>query len=221
MMTHLSDLDLLAIAEGNDDNGGNGGNDGSDAVHAHLDACGRCREKLASLRDALNLAAAVVVPEPSPLFWDHFSARVRSSLQDVEPGSQLGTDFGSGTGWRTWLFGSPFKIATATAIALLAVIAGLTLRMIAPDSPTERADTILGTAGPAPVESSTSLIGDPNDDAWALVRDAADDVTWDDAVASGWMVPTGSADEAAMTLTTEERGALVELLREETKRSGA
>jgi len=210
-MTHLTDLELLAIAEGND----------GDGAPAHLDACGACREKLAALRDALNLAAAVEIPEPSPLFWDHFSARVQSSLQDVEPGTTLD----QGTGWRRWGYGSPFvKVATATAVLLLAVIASLTLRTTAPDSTTKRPDTILGTAGPAPGESTAALIGDPNDDAdgaWALVRDAADDVTWDDAVASGWIVPAGSADEAALTLTAEERGELVHLLLEETKRTGA
>jgi hypothetical protein len=204
-MTHVTDLELLAIAEGQvpaiDDR--------------HLEVCADCREKLAGLRDALQLAAAVDIPEPSPLFWEHFSSRVRSSLDDVEPGSA--------TGWRTWILGSPFKVATAVAVVVLVAIGG-TIWRTAPDPATERPDMILGTAGSGSTGATPAAPIDLDveaDGAWALVRDAADDVSWEDAVAAGWIVSPGSADDAVSTLTAEERGELVQLLRAEAKRAGA
>lgn len=47
----------------------------------HLDACDRCQTELAELRELAGRArSGSDVPEPSPLFWDHFSARVRASV---------------------------------------------------------------------------------------------------------------------------------------------
>src|SRR5262245_49230164 len=54
----------------------------------HLASCDRCRDQLAALRAARTLAAekeVVEVPEPSPAFWDHFSARVREAVANEAP----------------------------------------------------------------------------------------------------------------------------------------
>lgn len=54
---------------------------------SHVDACGSCRQELAALRqmaDALAATPAGEVPEPSPLFWDHFQARVGAAVNAVE-----------------------------------------------------------------------------------------------------------------------------------------
>jgi hypothetical protein len=40
---------------------------------AHLAACDECQSQLASLSMTLSDAKASGVPEPSPLFWQHFS----------------------------------------------------------------------------------------------------------------------------------------------------
>jgi hypothetical protein len=62
---------------------------------------------------------------------------------------------------------------------------------------------------------------DPDtDEAWALVRTVADDLSWDDAAAEGVGVRPGSAERAMMTLTVDERSELVRLLQAETKQPG-
>src|SRR6185503_13158015 len=42
----------------------------------HLQACASCRKQLDDLRAMMAAAADVDIPETSPLFWAHFSARV-------------------------------------------------------------------------------------------------------------------------------------------------
>jgi hypothetical protein len=50
---------------------------------AHLGSCDECRQTVDGLRAALLDAAGVDVPEPSPLFWNGFSARVRAATAEV------------------------------------------------------------------------------------------------------------------------------------------
>ncbi len=71
-MTHLSESEFVDFAEG--------GLDGSRS--AHLNTCAACRHQAADVRSALEAATAVSVPEPSPLFWDHLSARVRQGIAE-------------------------------------------------------------------------------------------------------------------------------------------
>jgi anti-sigma factor RsiW len=48
------------------------------AVRAHLDRCDRCAARVRETRAAIAAARGLAdMPEPSPLFWDHLSARVR------------------------------------------------------------------------------------------------------------------------------------------------
>src|SRR5687768_13617255 len=51
----------------------------------HLDACAPCQLQLTELAGVLSEAQRVAVPEPSPLYWEHLSARVRTAI-DAEPG---------------------------------------------------------------------------------------------------------------------------------------
>lgn len=49
---------------------------------AHLENCDRCRADIAGMRQMLtDIEAAADDHEPSPLFWDHFSDRVRVAAQ--------------------------------------------------------------------------------------------------------------------------------------------
>jgi hypothetical protein len=73
-MTHLTtDQFINAI----DDKG-----DLPRAASAHLAECEACQTERASLAEALGAARAAAIPEPSPLFWDHFSRRVRAATID-------------------------------------------------------------------------------------------------------------------------------------------
>ena len=51
----------------------------STARGAHLEHCAECRAELDGLLSMQREARADDAPEPSPLFWDHFSARVREA----------------------------------------------------------------------------------------------------------------------------------------------
>jgi hypothetical protein len=208
MTTHLTELELLAIVERAP--AGNG--EAAILPHeaAHLDACAPCRNTLGELREALDLAASVEMPEPSPLFWDHFSARVRSSVNEVDANG----------GWRAWILGAPLKVATAAAVVVLIAIGGFVWRVGGPPRATERPDTILGTAASDAHDSSAYPTDDFDADAdgeWALVRAVADDASLDDTVAAGGFAAPGSVDNAALALTPAERGELARILREETQ----
>src|SRR5262245_17694670 len=100
---HLTHEELLELAEGTR----------LESSAPHLAACGECRDELAGLRAMLSAATEADVPEPSPLFWDHFSARVRAAVA-VE---QAGTEKRAMPDWLSW------KIALPVAACLIAFFA--------------------------------------------------------------------------------------------------
>ena len=59
------------------------------------------------------------------------------------------------------------------------------------------------------------------DEAWAVVRAAAEDLDADAAAAAGLAPPAGSAERLAAQLTAEEQAELIRLVETELKRSGA
>ncbi len=50
----------------------------------HLEQCERCRAESDRLRSLMGTVRAAEVPEPSPLYWDNLSRRVRHRLE-AEP----------------------------------------------------------------------------------------------------------------------------------------
>lgn len=68
-MTHLSVDERLALMDA-----------AGEPSHPHLADCARCRAEVASGRETLSELRRAEVPEPSPLFWEHFSARVAESV---------------------------------------------------------------------------------------------------------------------------------------------
>jgi hypothetical protein len=104
MSRHLSPEESIAALEGTLD----------PARRLHLDVCERCRRELADLESVWSAArAASDDAEPSPLFWDQFSARVREA---VRAESSTGS-----FGWRRlW---QP-AVAIAAAAVLLVWLAG-------------------------------------------------------------------------------------------------
>jgi hypothetical protein len=70
--SHFNAEELIAAIDG----------DLSPAQHAHLDECQACRSAVTETRQALDAARFDMdVPEPSPLFWDHLSSRVREATR--------------------------------------------------------------------------------------------------------------------------------------------
>ena len=139
-MAHLTESELLDLAEGAQ----------PELSAGHLASCEACRRQLMDLRSVMTATAAVDVPEPSPLFWEHLSARVREA---VEAESRS-----SGAGWRL-RWPSWRAIVPISALAMLALTAALTLRpahesSTAANAPagSEIADTAsdAGDLGPGP-----------------------------------------------------------------------
>ena len=171
---------------------------------AHLDDCAMCRAQTDQLRATLA-GAALDVPEPSPLFWDRFSAQVRDRIE---------TESFERTGFLGWLSAWPrTALATCAALVLLTV-AGVTVL---------RPGRAPIADKPVPTMSADALFGDDvvADEAWAEVRKAAERVGWDEANQAGIAAPPETAERAIGELSDRERRELISLLEAEMKRSGA
>jgi hypothetical protein len=164
----------------------------------HVAACERCRAQAAHLRETLQ-DARVEDFEPSPLFWDHFPARVRAALDADVPAAPA---------WRR-----PIAVlGWAVTVILLAVIAWRAPQPQSPAAPTTVAETGVQLAGDARA--------DQQDEAWQLLSAAAEDMKLEDAHAVGMAVPATTVDTAVLELTPVERKELGRLLQDELKRSG-
>jgi len=191
---------------------------------AHLDACDDCRAVAASMRHALTQAASVEMPEPSPLFWERFSARVHESVQAI--------DAPESSRWFGWALDAPvnMKWTVAAALLTLVLVAGVWVAVWQTNAPAASrgtsgttAATVADAAARSEPDARDTLDAESpeSDAAWALVRTVADDVSWDDAAADGLGVGPGSVEHAMATLTGAERSELVRLLRAATAPPGA
>jgi hypothetical protein len=208
-MTHLSDVEFVDLIDGTL----------APARAGHLDACETCRAKASAMRETLSRAADAEIPEPSPLFWEHFSARVQEGLRAESVASP---------GWFGWAQNATVKWAMSGALLTLLLVA-VVWRASAP-RPASTASGSVETAssgGPADPDAF-----DPDlDAAWALVRTVADDVArdtpasdeiaWDAVATEDFGVRPGAVEHAMVALTGDERSELVRLLQAETKQPGA
>jgi hypothetical protein len=197
-MRHLTSEQLIDLAEG--------GRAASSTPH--LQSCETCRNRLAELRATLSVVASVDVPEPSPLFWDHFSARVHDA---VEAERAAGTSVFSR--W-SWLRLTPLWAGALAAVVLTIVIVTSGGR---PGQP------VSAPAGPAasaagPLDVSLSPGDDPS---LSLMADLAADLDWDAASEAGLTTHVGVDNDAVTELTDGERWALNQLLKGELAHRGA
>lgn len=206
-MTHLTDVEVVDWLDGTL----------PPARAAHLETCDACRTKATHLREAAARADAVEMPEPSPLFWEHFSQRVHEGVRDAAAERP--------SGWLGWAQNATLRWATAGAVLTLLLVSSV---WWASAPPAERAVPHDATASIADAAADADLDAfDPaTDEAWALVRSVADDVSWDDAswddaTADGLGVRPGSVEHAMAALTGDERSELVRLLQAEAKPPGA
>jgi len=185
---------------------------------AHVDDCARCRETAAALRAARTRAEACDVPEPSPLFWEMFSARVHDAVRETATAEPAG-------GWLAWARTPGMKWAFSGALLTLLLVAGV-WEATAPKRisrmPHAAGAVIPETSPDAPSFDTLVSDADPADDAaWDLVRTVADEVSWDDGAVDGMGMRPGSAERAVGMLTTAERIELARLLEAELKQPGA
>jgi hypothetical protein len=163
---------------------------------AHLASCERCGRQADTLAAALDAARIVEVPDPSPLFWDHFSAGVREAI-DAPPASGF-------TGWGAFR-GPGLALAGATITVLLVIAAFWQREVEAPLFPTVAPDSAAELAVDRSIET------DPE---WTFVAAIADGIDWDAAGAAGLGVGPGAAERAALRLSHDEQAELTRLLLE-------
>jgi hypothetical protein len=187
-MTHLSNDELLTAAEG-----------GADRA-SHLEGCDACRGRVGELRRVLQLTAAVDVPEPSPLFWNHFSDRVRNAVA-AEPLPQS----------PAWRFNFGWTASVAGALAIIVIGVAVTMRSAQPARPAVPAMAAMTTG-----ENLSSLDDDPT---WTLIGDLASQIDFDDASEAGLTTKPGSAEQALAEMSQEEQRQVVALLQLELQKS--
>ena len=173
----------------------------------HVERCEECRAEAEALRAMKAAALEDTVPEPSPLFWDHFSARVSERVRS-------GSAPVAATRWFPPSFAAWAAAGTVALLLVSSAVWRTTLHAPAPSGPVQPAPTI------------ASQIAEPVDDletdeAWAVVRAAASDLNWEDADEAGITAHPGDVEDVALQLTAAERVELARLLDADLKRNGA
>ena len=186
----------------------------------HLDDCRDCRERAESLRDALGEARAIEVPEPSPLFWDHLSRRVREAVaRDADPG------------WRAWSWWRSthawsLRAVVSVVAAVLAVVVGFWVLPPLAESPVtvvDRLDTgdLRVDAAPAVRGHVADSDSDADNDAeWLLLLAMVDAVEWQDIDTDGLVLDRDALDGVVFLLSADERREIGRLLRAELGSAG-
>jgi hypothetical protein len=168
------------------------------ARSAHVASCAACRRQAEDVRGALRAARGSEVPEPSPLFWDHLSARIRNEIAGVRTPQA-----------RWWL--RPVPVLSWSIGALL--VAVLVVRQLP-----QRVQSPVSPEGSVAADVQSNAADDP---AWDLLVSAADDLPLEDVHASGLGVRAATVDSAVQELSPTEREELGRLLQDELKHSGA
>jgi hypothetical protein len=181
----------------------------------HLSQCDKCRDQLTELRALMNAAASVDVPEPSPLFWGHFSERVRQAVE-AEPAPVRARWIGI----SRWLDASWWRLALplAAAAAIVAIAVGIGR------GPTKPATALAPASGSAIAEAVPDLSGLPefgaaDDSSLALVGALAAQMDAEAVAESGLVTHPGGVDEVVVTMTAGERSELQQILKDELAKS--
>ncbi len=183
-MTHLNPDELIDAMEGRGE-------------FPHLATCEHCRRELAELTNVLAEAKQLSVPEPSPLFWQHFSERVRTAIdEDAVPG----------THWPSWLRWQVLLPIGAVAMLILALMIAVPKQ----DSATPAADDELA-AFQADATAAT--------DSWVMVTELVGEFDLETAAAAGMVAAPGLVEHAVLELTADEQQELTRLLRAELTRA--
>jgi hypothetical protein len=184
-MTHLTPDQLIDAMEG--------GLRGEQ--HAHLTGCETCRRQLADLQGVLGDVKQVSVPEPSPLFWPHFSQRVSAAIANESAPD------GAWPGWLRWQVLLPLG---AVAMIILALM--ISIPKDALEAPVAQVAPVAPDALAAPADS------------WDTMADLVGHIDLETASAAGVIEP-GMADQAVLELNAEEQLELTRLLKEELARA--
>ena len=152
-------------------------------------------------RDELmaRVSKALEVPEPSPLFWDHFPGRVRAAVQTAPADMRAGW-------WRRRAVVLALSVTAVAALASWAVV--------------RDGSNVAGVTGPPSPAGNVALYETQpleSDAEWAVVSSVAASAGVDALRDAGFGVTPGGADAAIEDLTQAERRELMALLEAEMK----
>jgi hypothetical protein len=157
--------------------------------HAHLEGCASCQQELRAVREvheALMVSAEGDVPEPSPLFWNHFEARVGAAVNEATV---------------PWWHGSMRAWVTLAAAAVILLAVWLSPLRTPP------VDDVVVDA-----ELEVSTIGESVQ--WQFMSGVLESLEQDDARVV--LAPTaGAVDTAFESLSAAERETFARLLQAE------
>lgn len=141
-----------------------------------------------------EVKAAGEVPDPSPLFWHHLSARVRDAVADQPlPGP-----------W--WMaYWRPLLLAAGSVAAVAMVVI---LRTTAVPGPS-------ATVAPTPATANELVADVEVTEMWRLIEAASPTLEMQSVRDAGLMPTEYATDQAIQSLTPSQREALVQLLRKE------
>lgn len=192
---HLKTEELVDIAE----------RTRPESAAPHLAACDACQAQLRDLRAMLSAAREVEVPEPSPLFWDHLSARVSEAVAAEKVGMLSWTE----------------RLMAVRAYAVAAVAAAvLVAALLSPRAPSPAVDSSPAAAVAAAAAELLADVAPDSDPSLTLVASLTDDVDLETAREAG-LAPRGSAEHAVTHMSDGELRELGRLLKEELARPEA
>lgn len=192
-MSHLSPSELIDLLDGTL----------LPSREAHVRECARCRDEAALARLALQEARGVEVPEPSPLFWQHFASRVQQALRSDPPPAR----------WRVFMQ-RPAQVMAVAAMMVLAIGAlWYALDRSARQDAAQQQAGVLREAARAAQE--TPLENGNGDAGWDLVARGAESLEWEDVTSAGFSIRPGAAERAALELSDEQQAELRRLLEAE------
>jgi hypothetical protein len=204
-MRHLRPDDFVDVLDG----------ELASAARRHIESCEGCRHRFEALLETMAQASQAGVPEPSPLFWQHFSKNVSDAIAQDTPAHSA---------WIEWLRHPATGLATLAIFVTIVVSASVwrsTPRLprdVRESAPTTTSRQLAEVAMESDGAGQQDL---EEDEAWGLVRTVADDAGWDATRAAGLSPRPGSVDRMALEMTAEERRELARLLEDELKRNGA
>ena len=204
---HLTPEELIDLAEGAR----------AEAAAPHLQSCEVCRHQIAVLRSAMSAVADApggpggpggIVPEPSPLFWDHLSQRVREAVaaEETPASAFVGWRWGMALpgSWRAW------AMAGAAAAVVISIYVTVPRTLTPPSG---------ARGGAAAVSAALEPFGAADDPSLALVADLTEQMDPQTIAETGWSSHVGAVDEVVASLTDDERLELQRLLKEELAKS--